>query len=145
MTIVQRLKEKSDIDQYRASCSHVKRISTIVCQGYLFQKNIQVHISLPKNVHSVFAMTLAMVSMISPADALLVWSQVIGNRIFTCNTDANKRPYNDCLNSMANICNTDDPTWDSTKKANCQTGVNTMFGMMNTYWQAVRRDCGRWS
>jgi hypothetical protein len=43
---------------------------------------------------------------------------------------------------MGKICNTTDSSF---VKANCQTGVNTMFGMMNTHWQAVRKECGQWS
>ncbi len=69
MTIVQSLKEKSDIDQYRASCSHVKRFSTIVCHGYFFRKNKQMTISISKNVPSLIAMTLAI--LISPAFSLV--------------------------------------------------------------------------
>jgi hypothetical protein len=89
------------------------------------------------------AITLAI--LISPAEAqTLVWSQAIGGSTYTCNIDANKSPYPDCLNSMAKICSTTD-SWDSTKKANCQTGVNTMFGGMNSLWQAVRKECGKWT
>ena len=65
MTIVQRLKEKSDIDQYRASCSHMRGVISQVCK----QKNKQMTISLSKKAPSLMAMTLAMVSMIPPADA----------------------------------------------------------------------------
>jgi hypothetical protein len=75
---------------------------------------------------------------------ILAFSQVIGGYKYNCNTDSNKNPYADCLNSIAKICNTTDPTWDSTKKANCQTGVNTMFGAFNSWWQAVRKECGQW-
>ena len=69
---------------------------------------------------------------------------VIGSYTYTCNTDSNKNPYADCLNSMAKICNTTD-SWNSTKKANCQNGVNQMFGNMSTQWQRVRKQSGRWS
>jgi len=75
---------------------------------------------------------------------ILAFSQVIGDRRFTCNTDDNKNPYADCTNTMAVLCNTTDPTWDSTKKANCHTGVNTMYGAMNPWWKAVRKNCGQW-
>jgi hypothetical protein len=76
----------------------------------------------------------------------LVFSQEIGGYRYICNVDTNKNPFADCTNSIAKICNTTDPTWssDSTKKDNCRNVVNTMFGQMNTYWQAVRRECGRW-
>ena len=67
---------------------------------------------------------------------------MIGDRRFTCNTDDNRNPYADCLNSMAKICNTTDSSFDKTM---CHTGVNTMFEMMNDHWKAVRRDCGQWS
>ncbi len=66
----------------------------------------------------------------------------IGGYKYTCNTDANKNPYADCLNTMAKICNTADPTFVLTR---CHTGVNTMFGMMNNHWQRVRKQCGQWS
>jgi hypothetical protein len=65
MTIVQSLKEKSDIDQYRASCSHMRGVLSQVCK----QKNKQMHRSISKKAPSLMAMTLAMVSMIPPADA----------------------------------------------------------------------------
>jgi hypothetical protein len=103
--------------------------------------------SVSKNNVPFMTLSLGMVSMISPADAALVFSQVIGGSggsTYACNTDSNKNPYSDCINSMAKICNTTDPTWDSTKKANCQTGVNKMFGNMNSHWQAVRYYCGQW-
>jgi hypothetical protein len=44
---------------------------------------------------------------------------------------------------MAKICNTTD-SWTLEKKANCHTGVNMMFGNMNTHWQRVRKR-GQWS
>jgi len=67
---------------------------------------------------------------------------VIGGYTYSCNTDSNMNPYADCLNSMAKICNTADPTFDKTR---CHTGVNKMFGMMNEHWQRVRKQCGQWS
>jgi hypothetical protein len=76
---------------------------------------------------------------------ILAFSQVIGSFNYTCHTDSKNNPFADCFNSMAKICNTTDPTWDSTKKANCQTGVNTMYVGMNSWWQAVRKECGQWS
>ncbi len=97
-----------------------------------------------KNAPSAIAMTLAMVSMIGPADAKQVFDKVIRGRSYTCNTDSNMNPQTDCLSSIAILCNTTDRTWDSTKKANCQTEVNMMFENMNTHWQNVRRDCGHW-
>jgi len=72
---------------------------------------------------------------------ILAFSQVIGSFKYTCNTDSNKNPYADCLNSMAKICNT---TASSFVKANCHTGVNMMYGNMSTHWQAVRKECGQW-
>ena len=104
-------------------------------------------ISLSKNNVPFMTLSLGMVSMISPTDAVLAFSQQIGGSgglTYTCNTDSNKSPYADCINSMAKICNTTDPTWDSTKNANCQTGVNQMFGTFNSWWQAVRKECGQW-
>jgi hypothetical protein len=38
--------------------------------------------------------------------------------------------------------NTADPTFD---KNMCQTGVDTMFRGMNSWWQNVRKECGQWS
>jgi len=67
--------------------------------------------------------------------------QVIGEYVFTCTTDANKNPYMDCLNSMAEICN---PTASTFSKTTCQTGVDQMTGQMNPLWQSVRRECGQW-
>jgi len=64
LRLILRLKEKSDIDQYRASCSHMRGVLSQVCK----QKNKQMAISLSKKVPSgIMAMTLA--SLISPADA----------------------------------------------------------------------------
>jgi hypothetical protein len=67
---------------------------------------------------------------------------VIGSFKYTCHTDSYNNPYGDCLNSMAKICNPSDPAF---VKTNCHTGVNTMFGMMNTHWERVRKQCGQWS
>ena len=74
------------------------------------------------------------------------YSVQIGNKLHRCIGDAKLNPYADCTNTIAALCNTTDPTWssDSTKKTKCRNGVNDMFGLMNTYWQAVRRECGRW-
>jgi len=72
---------------------------------------------------------------------ILAFSQVIGSFKYTCNTDSNKNPNANCLNTMAKICNPSDSSFD---KTNCQNGVNEMFGMMNTHWQAVRKECGQW-
>ncbi len=75
-----------------------------------------------------------------------VYSLQIGARRFTCNTDVNKNPFADCLNAMARICNSTDPTWSLslTNKTRCQNGVNEMFGNMSNYWQNVRKGCGQW-
>jgi len=79
---------------------------------------------------------------LSLSKRILAFSQVIGSFKYTCNTDANKNPYADCLNTMAKICNTADTSFDKTR---CHTGVNMMFGNMSTHWQAVRKECGQWS
>jgi len=71
----------------------------------------------------------------------LAFSQVIGGRSYTCNTDSNKNPFADCLNSMAKIC---DPAGTSFNKITCQTGVNQMFASMGTHWRNVRKECGQW-
>jgi len=72
---------------------------------------------------------------------------VIDYRSFTCSTDTNKNPYADCLNTIAKICDTTDPTWSSNveKRDRCRNAVNDMFGMMNEHWQRVRKQCGQWS
>jgi len=74
---------------------------------------------------------------------ILAFSQVIGSFKYTCNTDANKNPYADCLNTMAKICNTSDPTW-SLDAGRCRNAVNDMYGGMSIHWQNVRNECGRW-
>jgi len=79
---------------------------------------------------------------LSLSKRILAFSQVIGSFKYTCNTDANNNPFADCLNSMAKFCNTADPTFD---KNRCQTGVDTMFRGMNSWWQNVRKECGQWS
>jgi len=73
---------------------------------------------------------------------ILAFSQVIGSLRFTCNTDDDKNPYADCLNSMAALC---DPARTSFNKITCQTGVNQMFASMGTHWENVRKECGQWS
>jgi hypothetical protein len=100
-------------------------------------------VSLSKKIAaSVIVMALAI--LISPANAqTLIFSQAIGGYKYNCHTDANKNPYSDCLNSIAKICNTTD-SWSSAKKTNCQTGVNTVYGGLNSWWQAVRKECGQW-
>jgi len=74
---------------------------------------------------------------------ILAFSQVIEGYTYSCNTDSNKNPYSDCLNSMAKMCNTTD--YSSFDKTRCHTGVNMMFGNMSTLWQNVRKECGQWS
>ena len=81
------IENRRKITQYRASCSHVKRISTMVCHGYLFQKSKQMSTHL-SNPPSVIAMTLAMASMISPADAQTSST--------TCSSTSKKTPSPQC-------------------------------------------------
>jgi len=94
-----------------------------------------------KNVPSLMTLSLALVTMISPADATTVFPTKIGRTMYTCNVDNNKNPYLDCMNSMVFLCNT---TSTSFNKITCQTGVNEMFAKMSTLWQEVRKECGAW-
>jgi hypothetical protein len=76
---------------------------------------------------------------------ILAFSQVIGSYKFTCNVDSNLNPFQDCLNTMAQICNTTYIAGDPTRINDCKNGVNSMVGQMNSHWQLVRKSCGQWS
>jgi len=67
----------------------------------------------------------------------LVFSEPIGAYVYTCHVDSNKNPMQTCLNAMAQICH-----YSTASK--CRNAVDTMFRQMNTWWQSVRRACGRW-
>ena len=72
------------------------------------------------------------------------FSQNIGDLKFTCNTDSNQNPYQDCLNAMAYICN---PTYVGTNPeriSNCKHAVDKISNGLNSQWQAVRKECGQW-
>jgi len=98
-----------------------------------------------KNVHSAIAMTLTMISLISPADAQTeVFSTKIRGRTYTCNVDTNKNPYIDCFDTMPIICDPAELSWDFRKRGNCQIGIDKMFASMSTLWQNLRKECGEW-
>jgi len=75
----------------------------------------------------------------------LVFSTNIGTYKYTCNTDSNRNPFGDCLNTMAKICNTVYISGNSTRISQCKDGVNSMTSQMNNFWQNVRKECGQWS
>jgi hypothetical protein len=66
----------------------------------------------------------------------LVYSEPIGQYVYTCHVDSDKNPMQSCLNTMAEIC------YYSTA-IKCRDAVNSMFRQMNDKWQSVRRACGR--
>ena len=45
------------------------------------------------------------------------------------------------VRSMSKICNTADSSF---VMGRCHTGVNMMYGGMNSHWQNVRKECGQW-
>ena len=76
---------------------------------------------------------------------ILAFSQNIGTLKFTCNTDVNKNPFQDCINAIVRICN---PTFlgtNTNRISNCRKVVDTISNGLNIHWQKVRRDCGQWS
>ena len=152
MLIVQRLKEKSDIEQRRMiTCNGVQLIEASISLFVCLPSKNKMTLSLLKNVPTIMAMTLGMVSMIAPVDAQtpikdLIFSLTFRDRTYTCHTDYKKNPYVDCVNSMAILCNQADATWssDPTKKTGCHNAVDKMYGNMNDHWQNVRKACGQW-
>ncbi len=76
-----------------------------------------------------------------------IFSLGLGSYKYTCNVhNTTKNLYSDCTNTMAVLCNTSDPTWssDAVKRGRCRNAVNDMYGGMNSWWQAVRKQCGQW-
>jgi len=92
------------------------------------------------------AACLAYASALTLAKRTEIFSLTLAGYKFACHVDTNKNPYADCTNSMAALCNTSDPTWssDAVKRGRCRTAVNDMYGNMNPWWQAVRKNCGQW-
>jgi len=84
-----------------------------------------------------------------PATALskrvLVFSQNIDSLRFTCNTDTNGNPYQDCLNAQGAICNPNYIEGNSDRIKTCKDRVNEMTTSLSLPWQNVRKYCGKWS
>jgi len=76
---------------------------------------------------------------------ILAFSQVIGTYNFTCHSDSNGNPFQDCLNTMGQICNSTYIAGNTIRINDCKTKVNTMIEQMNSHWQLVRKSCGQWS
>jgi len=74
----------------------------------------------------------------------ITFSAVIGLFKFTCNVDELKNPFQDCLNTMAKLCNPSYMSSDPTRISVCKNTVDTMFSGMSDLWQNVRRECGQW-
>jgi len=64
---------------------------------------------------------------------------------YTCNTDKDGNPYQDCLNAQGAICHTDYIGTNSTRVTKCKAGVDTMTKGLSPHWQNVRSACGQWS
>lgn len=64
---------------------------------------------------------------------------------FTCNTDENRNPFQNCLNAMSYICNATYVKGNGTRIADCKKAVNTISDGLNNYWKDVRVKCGHWS
>lgn len=75
----------------------------------------------------------------------LTFSQNIGQLKFTCNTDAKRNPFQDCLNSIAAVCNPSYIGNDPSRVSNCRNTIDTIADGLNSYWQDVRSECGQWS
>ncbi len=63
---------------------------------------------------------------------------------FTCNVDAQKNPFQDCLNNMAAICTPSYVGKNPTRISGCKTSIDQMFSRMNPRWQAVLQSCALW-
>jgi hypothetical protein len=87
---------------------------------------------------------LATGSATSLRKRILTFSQVFGTYKFTCNVDSNLNPFQDCLNTMAQICNVTYIAGNPTRINDCKNGVDSMTGQMNIHWQNVRKACGQW-
>ena len=78
------------------------------------------------------------------SDLRPIFSQSIGSLKFTCNTDFDESPRQDCLNTLAHLCNPSYLWNDEERISNCKNAVDTIFNGLNSYWQAVRSACGQW-
>ena len=74
----------------------------------------------------------------------LAFSQNVGTLPFTCNTDTNQNPFQDCLNSMNFFCHR---TYINTTERviYCRYVVDTITNALNRHWKEVRKQCGQWS
>jgi len=75
---------------------------------------------------------------------VLAFSQVIGSYKFTCNVDSNLNPFQDCLNTMAQICNSTYIAGNTIRINDCKNGVDSMVGQMSSHWILFRQSCGQW-
>ena len=73
-----------------------------------------------------------------------IYSQTFGALKYTCVMDSKKQPNQDCMNTLAHICNPAYLGTDQYRIANCKNAVDTIFTKLNPLWQAVRRECGQW-
>jgi hypothetical protein len=74
-----------------------------------------------------------------------VFSQNIGDLKFTCNTDSNNNPFQNCINAQAAFCNPSYISGNPTRKAVCRTVVDKMTRALSPLWKNVRINCGQWS
>jgi len=68
-----------------------------------------------------------------------VFTRSLGPYIFTCNKDEESHPFQDCINSIGFYCNLKYNTIQT-----CKDTVNVVSSQLNPFWQAVRKDCGKW-
>jgi hypothetical protein len=75
--------------------------------------------------------------------AFVSFDQIPGYQ-FSCTTDQDGNPFQDCLNSIAVFCNKEYLGSDGEKKKTCRNVVDQSADVSNSYWKAFRRDCGQW-
>jgi hypothetical protein len=74
-----------------------------------------------------------------------VFSLNLDNYRFSCNSDTSGNPYQDCLNVLGYICNSDYIRGDATRIRNCRERTDQMITSLSPLWRDVRKNCGKWS
>jgi len=62
----------------------------------------------------------------------------------TCNVDDLGNPFQDCLNTMAILCNISYVTGYPDRKTTCKNAIDIMAGNMSQVWRNVPANCAVW-
>jgi len=64
---------------------------------------------------------------------------------FACPVDSNGNPLQSCINSLAFFCGRKHIQGRSNRIEGCKEAVKDYFSTMNSFWIALRRECGQWA